>query len=173
MTHIHHSPERSEQEAPTVAQSPAPIAKGSAELCEWLEWAGSRLLALNVSSPRPASYRNFWPDIPGNAQVAYGYTAERLRPASPSSHEIVLMDTILALPSLIPDVLQRRIVASRSLVTPVSNRYLYSWTKIAALLHMERRTVTAHYLRGLRELNLRLEPSKRDAIRKTYLSLST
>lgn len=163
----HRHPERSESVGPQGAKvSP------ESELKEWLEWAGSRFLALSAKSPLPSGYRTFWPDFAPNAQVAYGYTAERLRPAAPSSHEIVLMDELLALPSFIPDVLQRRIVSARSLVTPVSNRYLYSWQKIAVLLHMERRTVSAQYMRGLTALSCRLPSAKRDTIRKTYLSLT-
>lgn len=155
------SPRRAEQPNPRLG-----------ELREWLEWGGSRLLAMNIRGTRPASFRSFWPDYGDEATSAYGYTQERLRPALPSSHEIALMDQIATLPSLITDVLQRRIVSSRSLVTPVAGRYLFSWVKIATLLHMERRTVAALYVKGLRNLDGNLPKIKRDAIRKTFNALS-
>ena len=143
------------------------------EIREWLEWGGSKLLSLRVPSPFPKSFHTAWPDFPQNPFTAYGYTAERLRPPVPTSREIVLMDEILRLPALVSDPLPRRIIHARSLVTPIAPRYLYSWAKIARLLHLDRRTVAGFYLRGLKEIDRKLERDKRHTIRQTFLSLTS
>jgi hypothetical protein len=128
--------------SPTTALTPE-------ELTLWLEWAGSKLLSLNLRSPLPQSPHSAWPSFAADASEAYGYTGERLRPGRPTSHEIVLMDQILRLPSLIPDIKQRRIINARALVAPVSNRHIYSWTKIAFMLHTSRPVVQRQHSIGL------------------------
>lgn len=143
------------------------------EIRTWLEWAGSKLLAMSISSPKPRGPHTSWPAFADDAKVAYGYTGERLRPPLPRSYEIELMDKILLFPMLIPDITVRRIVHSRALVTPVSNRYLYSWTKIAFMLHTDRRRVVRLHFSGLCEIERRLSPEKVDAVRALLSPLTT
>jgi hypothetical protein len=143
------------------------------EIREWLEWSGSKLLSLRSPSPGPKSFRSAWPDFPQSSFTAYGYTAERLRPPVPTSREIALMDEILLLPALVSDPLYRRIIHARSLVTPIVPRYLYSWAKLARLLHLDRRTVSNFYLKGMKEIDRKLERSKRHIIQQTFLSLTS
>lgn len=147
---IHHSPPRASPE----------------ELRSWLEWAGSKLLAMHISSPAPRGPHTSWPIYADDAIQAYGYTGERLRPALPRSEEIELMDKILLFPNHINDITSRRIVNSRALVTPVSNRYLYSWSKLAFMLHMDRRRVIRLHFSGLCEIGSALALEKIDAIRR-------
>lgn len=135
------------------------------EVKTYLEWAGSRLLALNIASPKPRGPHTAWPSFAQEKHMAYGYTGERLRPAQPRSQEIELMDKILLFPSFITDDTSRRIVNSRALVTPVSNRYLYSWSKLAFMLHMDKRRVVRLHYAGLCDISKRLPPEKMDAIR--------
>ena len=104
--------------------------------------------------------RTFWPDYAQDKNTAYGYTDERLRAASPSGLEITLMDEILLLPEFIDDPLQRRIVGARSLVTPISQRHLYSWRKIAYMLHMDSRRVARLHHNGLGEIVECLPPKE-------------
>jgi hypothetical protein len=136
------------------------------ELRTWLEWAGSKLLAMQISSPKPKGPHTSWPSFAQEAALAYGYTGERLRPALPRSQEIELMDKILLFPNLVTDITSRRIINSRSLVTPVSNRYLYSWSKLAFMLHMDRRRVIRLHFTGLCEIVSALPKEKVDAIRR-------
>jgi hypothetical protein len=142
------------------------------EVRGWLEWAGQRLLALNLKSPYPSTPHVSWPEYAQDYRTAYGYTQERLRPASPSGPEITLMDEILTLPELIENQLWRRVVNARILVTPLSQKYLYSWTKIATLIHSDRKAVARFYNLGLREIVELLPPKKINAIRKSYSALT-
>lgn len=142
------------------------------EIKTWLEWAGARLLSLNLASPLPKGPHVSWPAYAQDSRVAYGYTQERLRAAHVSSAEIKLMDELLILPSLIPDVLIRRIVNARILVTPVSNRYVYSWTRLAYMLHSDRRRVARLYDNGINEIARKLRRSQIDAFRKSFEVIS-
>lgn len=143
------------------------------EVREWLEWAGSKLLAMHISSPKPKGPHSSWPTFAQEAHLAYGYSGERLRPAQPRSTEIELMDKILEYPNLIRDITVRRIVNSRALVTPVSNRYLYSWSKLAFMLHRDRRTIIRLHYSGLCEITSCLPPEKIDTIRRLLPIIST
>jgi hypothetical protein len=142
------------------------------ELKQWLEWAGTRLLALNVASPLPKKPRVLWPDYVSDPR-AYGYSNERLRPPKVPGHEITLMDEILVLPNLIKDITSRRVVNSRSLVTPVSNRYVYSWSRIAFMLHCDHRKVMKLHRLGLDEIIEHMSKDKLYAILQRLSSLST
>lgn len=121
-----------------------------AEVQFWLEWAGQRLLSLDVGKIKPQQYRSFWPDYPDDKYTAFGYTGSRLRPASPSANEIPLMDDILNLVLLIPDITSRRVVNARCLIHPINNRYRYSWTKIAFILHTNRHSVKVLHQKGIK-----------------------
>lgn len=121
-----------------------------------LEWAGSVLLSMNIRSPKPADYKVFWPEFPSDPNEAYGYTSERLRIATPRATDIELMENIFTWLSLIDNVVARRIVCIRSLVTPVSERYVYHWSKIAILLHMDRRGVKRLHNLGIQDLSNKL-----------------
>jgi hypothetical protein len=122
------------------------------ELQLWLEWAGSRLLAMQIASPFPKEPTAAWPIFAQEANLAYGYTDERLRPPRPSAIEIGIMDDMLTLPSLASRAVERRVLQARLLITPVSHRRLYSWRRIAELLHTSPYTVTRMHLRALREI---------------------
>lgn len=143
------------------------------EVQTWLEWAGSKLLAMNLESPLPKGPRVSWPAFAQDHRTAYGYTQERLRAAHVSGFEITLMDEILPIVGLIRDVNTRRIVNARILVTPVSNRYVYTWSRIAFMLHSDRRRVARLYANGLAEVVRRLPRDKVDAIRKSFSALAT
>jgi len=155
--------------------SPEGIAHGLApdEVREWLEWSGAKLLSMTLASPVPRGYKSNWPSFAQDASVAYGYTAERLRPAMPSGKEIQLMDEILLLPGLVNDITQRRIVNSRALVRPVANTHLYSWSKLAHMLGMDRRKVVRLYLSGINEIIDRVPQPQAYTIRQRLLVLRT
>ena len=132
----------------------------SDEIKQWLEWAGARLLSMPGGHIGPKSPGVAWPDYADDARTAYGYSPSAIRTERPNKDEIFFVDEILTLPHAIPDITRRRIVQSRSLVTPIAHRHLYSWTKLAKLLHTDRRTVANLYLRGLKEIIVRADQEK-------------
>jgi hypothetical protein len=119
------------------------------EVQSWLEWAGERLLALPVHGTRPSGHRVYWPEFPPDPNVAYGYNNLRLRPPAPGKAEIPIIDEIYELVALVPEVRARQLLQARSLIVPLNKRYLNSWTKLAALLHTDRRSVKRIHQGGL------------------------
>ena len=171
---VSEAPARAQRGAVSLKPLPLPqAALTPEELAEWLAWAGSKLLAMNLSdgSPRPPAIA--WPAYANDASAAYGYTGERLRPPRPTSFEIELMDKILALPMLCRAVHVRKIINARLLVTPVSNRHLYSWTKIAYVMHTDARRVARLHRQGLNEIIGALAPEKANAFRLLIASHTT
>lgn len=127
---------------------------------------------MNLSSPLPKGPRVSWPAFAQDHRTAYGYTNERLRASHVTGYEITLMDEILPMVVLIKDINVRRIVNARILVTPLGNRYVYTWSRIAYMLHSDRRRVARLYNNGLNEIIRRLSAEKVDAIRQSFLKLS-
>lgn len=123
----------------------------TAAISQLLEWAGATLLSTRLSAGRPAGIRGCWPDYLTTFAEAYGWTGERLRPAIPGAHDISCMDVILNWISLIPTdrYVLRRIVGARSLVNPLTHRYLFSYARIAAVLGCDRRAVVKWYADGV------------------------
>ena len=136
----------------------------------WLEWASSKLLSMQISNPAPRAPGSGWPEI-ARDPIAYGYSGEKLKPAYPRANEITLMDEILSLPSLIPDVTLRRVVNARSLITPVANRHVYSWNKIALMIHSDRRKAASLYEEGIKAIVSNLAPGKAYTIKQNFDSL--
>lgn len=118
----------------------------------WLEWAGRALLALPSHGLGPAELRAWWPSVAPDATLAYGYNAPRLRPVVPAADEIPWIDEILALPNVCHRITTRRILHARAMVSPLNDRYIYSWAKIARLVHLSPNTVKIEHLRGLGEV---------------------
>ncbi len=136
------------------------------EIREWLEWAGSKLLSMRIRSPAPSGMRNFWPDYGEDKNEAYGYTRETVRPAAVAPKEVAVVDEILLLPSLIEDVKTRRIVHKRSLVAPVSGRYVHSYKTIAEHEHIDARLAARIYRAGIAEIAKRITRKRAHAIRQ-------
>jgi hypothetical protein len=130
-----------------------------------LEWAGIRLLSMRITSPVPQGFRSYWPDYAADAAEAYGYTRETMRAAAVGPKEITIMDQILTLPSLITDIPTRRIVHKRSLVTPVSGRYVFSYTRLAKDLSIDARLAARLYLKGVAEIGRRIPKQQAYAIK--------
>lgn len=162
------------QHTPNASLS-APIEPGlsAKELNEWLIWAGRTLLAMTIASPLPKEPRTAWPAYATDVHMAYGYTNERLRASIPTSKDIALMDEIIDLVALIDDRTVRRIVNARMLVTPIAQRHLYSWTKIAFMLHTNTYRIIRWHTIGLRQIIRQLPQSKVDAIRQSLASRTT
>src|SRR5215831_17709252 len=99
----------------------------SSEIETYLFWAGKQLLSLHVKGCFPSSFRSYWPDYPNDKNTAFGYTSLKFHPPQPGASDIQLMDEILNLILLIPNITQRRIINSRSLISPRNDRHIFSW----------------------------------------------
>lgn len=125
------------------------------ELQRWLEWAGAKFIALPCGRLRPAQPTVIWPEY---AQDRHEVLEFRGRPnlglhaAAPSAAEIPLMDEILLLPNLCPDIRARRAVRLRTLVHPISRRYLNPWPRTAEILHTNPQSARIFFNRGLRTI---------------------
>ncbi len=122
------------------------------EVQSWLEWAGVRLLSLQVPRAHPQGFRSYWPDYPHDKNTAYGYTNIRLRPPPPSKDDIPLIDEIFSLILLTPNIIERRVLNSRALIRPINQRYLYSWRKIALMIASDPKTAKSIHRKGLEKI---------------------
>ncbi|MBU6497650.1 MAG: hypothetical protein KGJ41_08250 [Rhodospirillales bacterium] len=109
-----------------------------------LEEAGSTLLALPETG-YSTRLRTTQFDIVRNALEAYGWNnaPSRLRPAYPDAARITRMDEAMAWLALIPAdrYVLRRIVGARSLVSPVTERHLFAWRRLASLLGADHKAI--------------------------------
>lgn len=108
-----------------------------------LEEAGSTLLAL-PSSGYSTRLRTSNLEIVRTATEAFGLEGRaRVRPPAPSVARITRMDEALGWVALIPrdrHVL-RRIVNARALVSPVTERHLFSWRRLGGVLGADHKAV--------------------------------
>lgn len=168
-----HRPGRRRQTDTKAASLPEATSLTTEEIKKWLEWSGQRLLAMHIASPKPRGPHSSWPEFAADAAKAYGYTPNRLRAAVPRSREIELMDEILLLPNLIKEVNVRRIINARALVTPVSNRYVYSWSRVAFMLHTSEYKVKRLHDLGLHSIIVALSVEKASTIRHSIAPFLT
>jgi hypothetical protein len=115
-----------------------------------LEEAGATLLALpgtGFSTRLRVSHL----DIVQSAMEAYGGSAGRIRPAVPPAARITRMDEALGWITMIPKdrYVLRRIVGARSLVTPVTERHLYSWRRLGEVLGADHKAVQRWHAQGI------------------------
>lgn len=115
-----------------------------------LEEAGTTLLAL-PGSGWSTRLRTSSLDIVHSALDAYGWTEARIRPAVPSSEKITRMDEALGWITLIPldRYVLRRVVGARSLVHPLTDRYLYPWRRLGAVLGADHKAVQRWHAQGV------------------------
>jgi len=107
-----------------------------------LEEAGSTLLAL-PGTGWTTKLRTSSIEIVRTALESYGWSAARIRPAIPSAEKISRMDEAMDWISIIPldRYVLRRIVGARSLVHPVTERYLFPWRRLGAALGADHKAV--------------------------------
>lgn len=107
-----------------------------------LEEAGRTLLAL-PDQGWSTRLRTSQLEVVRRPTDAYGWQPGRLRPAAPDSAMVDRMDEALGWLGLIPlerHVL-RRIVGARALVSPMTERHLYSWRRLGELLGADHKAV--------------------------------
>lgn len=116
-----------------------------------LEEAGATLLAL-PSSGYSTRLRATQFDIVQAAEAVYGGEApRRIRPPVPSAARITRMDEALGWITLIPRdrYVLRRIVGARCLVSPVTERHLFSWRKIGEIVGADHKAVQRWHAQGI------------------------
>jgi hypothetical protein len=115
-----------------------------------LEEAGATLLALPGSGYSPR-LRMAHLDVVHTAADAYGWEPGRIRPATPTAERISRMDEALGWIILIPKTrhVLRRIVGARSLVSPVTERHLFSWRRLGSVLGADHKAVQRWHAQGI------------------------
>ncbi len=115
-----------------------------------LEEAGATLLALPHSG-HSTRLRTSQLDVVHTALEAYGRERGRVRPAVPSASRISRMDEALSWIAHIPDdrYVLRRIVGARSLVSPVTERHLYSWRRLGSVIGADHKAVQRWHAHGI------------------------
>jgi uncharacterized protein DUF6362 len=115
-----------------------------------LEEAGATLLAL-PGSGWTTKLRASSLEIVRTAIENYGWTENRIRPAIPSASRISRMDEAMAWITLIPldRYVLRRIVGARSLVSPTTDRHLFPWRRLAAVLGADHKAVQRWHRQGI------------------------
>lgn len=124
---------------------PGPTPKPDAEYVLYrLEEAGRTLLALPNTGPN-TQLRTTRHDVVQSAVEAYGWARvdARLRPATPGADQITRMDEALDWIPQIPidRYVLRRIVGARSLVSPITERHLFSWRRLGDLLGADHKAI--------------------------------
>ncbi len=115
-----------------------------------LEEAGATLLAL-PGTGWSTRLRSSSLEIVRTAIESYGWSDKQIRPAVPSAAKISRMDEAMSWISLIPldRYVLRRIVGARSLVHPISERYLFPWRRLAAALGADHKAVQRWHAEGI------------------------
>jgi len=127
---------------------------GGAADAEWviarLEEAGTTLLALPNTGPSTRLVQSGLEWV-RDAAESYGSSRARLRPAIPSAAQITRMDQAYRWVSQIPEdrYILRRIVGARSLVHPMTGRYLYSWRRLGTAVGADHKAVQRWHAQGI------------------------
>jgi hypothetical protein len=115
-----------------------------------LEEAGATLLAL-PGTGYSTHMRVSQLDVVQAAAEAYGADKARMRAPVPSASRITRMDEALGWIPLIPQerYVLRRIVGARALVSPVTERHLYSWRRLGTLIGADHKAVQRWHAQGI------------------------
>ena len=142
------------------------------ELQVMLEWAGARMLSLPSKPVGPADARSGWPDCLREAQDEEPCTdSPPFRPHVPTAVEISLMDRILGLPSHCTDPNLRTVVQARTLIAPLSGRYLFSWKKLAKKFNTSAFIIQSRYRQGLRAILTNTPSAEMCSVWESYTTL--
>jgi hypothetical protein len=115
-----------------------------------LEEAGTALLAL-PGSGYSTRLRTGSLEVVHTALEAYGWDDAKLRPPRPDAARISRMDEALGWIVRIPRdrYVLRRIVGARALVSPTTERHLYPWRRLGALLGADHKAVQRWHAQGI------------------------
>jgi hypothetical protein len=144
----HHSPFATS----SLRSTGAPTRSDAEYVLYRLEEAGRTLLSLPNTGPS-TQLRTTRHDIVQSAIEAYGWTRvdARLRPAMPSSAHITRMDEALDWIPRIPRdrYVLRRIVGARALISPITERHLFPWRRLGALLGADHKAIQRWHAQGI------------------------
>lgn len=115
-----------------------------------LEEAGSTLLALPHTGPTTRLVQGGLEWIRDAAEHPAAGRG-RIRPAIPDANRITRMDQAMDWLRLIPQdkYVLRRVVGARSLVDPMSGRYLYSWRRLGVAIGADHKAVQRWHGQGI------------------------
>ena len=115
-----------------------------------LEEAGCTLLTL-PGTGYSTRLRTSNLDVVRAAEAFGGETGGRIRPPVPSAVQITRMDEALSWITMIPQdrYVLRRIVGARSLVSPSTERHLYSWRRLGTVLGADHKAVQRWHATGI------------------------
>ena len=115
-----------------------------------LEEAGRTLLAL-PGTGYSTRLRVSQLDVAGEVGAAMGELAGRIRASAPSAACITRMDEALGWLPMIPHdrYVLRRIVDARSLVSPTTERHLFSWRKLGCVIGADHKAVQKWHGQGI------------------------
>ncbi len=140
-------PPRTRMDSPAMAAESRLDAK---QIVSRLEDAGRTLLALPTSGWNPG-LRQSSLDIVRTALEGYGWAEARVRPPVPSPSRIDSMDEAWTWIALIPDdrFVLRRIVGARALVSPITDRHVFSWRRLGSILGADHKAVQRWHAEGI------------------------
>ena len=115
-----------------------------------LEEAGATLLSLPASG-YSTRLKVSHLEVVHEIREAYGWASGNVRPAVPSASRITRMDEALGWITLIPKdrYVLRRIVGARSLVSPVTERHLFSWRRLGGVMGADHKAVQRWHSKGI------------------------
>ena len=130
---------------------PSDVMISQEAVIERMEAAGRALLSLPASG-YTTRLRTSKMEYLREPVEQFSETAGRFRPPAPSSEELDRMDEAFGWLALIPDsrYMMRRIVGARSLVHPLTCRYVFSWRRIALMLGADHKAVQRWHGEGIR-----------------------
>ena len=119
-----------------------------------LEEAGATLLALPSSGYSTRLKVSHLDVMQEACEVFGGSSGVQLRPPVPSASRITRMDEALGWIALIPRerYVLRRIVGARSLVSPVTERHLFSWRRLGGVMGADHKAVQRWHAQGIHML---------------------
>lgn len=121
-----------------------------------LEEAGMSLLSLPPDGEWPPRLRAHWPEFQAE-WLAYAAEVTAVKPPRPSSTRIARMDEALGWLPWIMRAKDRRIVALRMLVHPITERHRFSYYRIGRALGLHHNTIKSWEERGLADIAQRLQ----------------
>ena len=127
-----------------------PVQVDAACVTARLEEAGATLLALpstGYSTRLKVSHLDVVREVCEAASEGGG----RIRPPVPSAARITRMDEALGWIALIPRerTVLRRVVGARSLVSPVTERHLFSWRRLGSVVGADHKAVQRWHAQGI------------------------
>jgi hypothetical protein len=137
---------------PAPARPPAAGSRIDAETVIYrLEEAGQTLLCLPARGPSTALRQTRAQYLAEAVEAFAAETDAPPQPPTPSAARITRMDQALAWIPLIPseNLVLRRIVGCRALVSPLTERHLFTWRRLARLLGADHKAIQRWHATGI------------------------